>query len=98
MTRSPTGRQYRFRDDLAWREVGGVYHMLTADNRYHCVEDEVGSLVLKRVETGASLEEMVREVADRYDAPETEIRRDLQAFLADLVRKRILTRHRPQSG
>lgn len=83
---------YRFRDEVAWREVGGAYHILTADNRYHCVEDEVGALVLRRVEAGATLDGLVREIGSRFEAAETDIRRDVRGFLSELVRKRVLAR------
>ncbi len=83
---------YRFREDVAWREVGGAYHILTADSRYHCVEDEVGALILARLESGATLGDLVREVEARFEADGQEIRRDVRGFLSELVRKRVLTR------
>lgn len=83
---------YRFRDDVAWREVGGAYHILTADHRYHCVEDEVGTLVLRRVEAGATMDGLVREIGSRFEAAEADIRRDVRGFLSELIRKRVLTR------
>ncbi len=92
-----TPPSYRFRDDVAWREVGGAYHMLTADNRYHCVEDEVGTLVLRRVEAGATLDGLVREIGSRFEVAEADIRRDIRGFLSELVRKRVLTRVRHQT-
>lgn len=80
----------RLRDDVAWREVGGVWHILTADNCYHCVEDEVGTLVLRRVEGGTSLSDLLREIESQYDAPGSDIREDVQAFLSELVQKRVI--------
>lgn len=84
--------RYRFRDDVAWREVEGVYHVLTADNQYHCVQDEVGSLVLRQVEARASVDQIVAAVEARFDTSGANVRRDIQMFLSELVRKRVLAR------
>lgn len=93
-----TRSHYRFREDVAWREVGGAYHILTADSRYHCVEDEVGALILARLESAATLEDLVREVEARFEADRQEIRRDVRQFLSELVRKRVLARAPHSNG
>lgn len=79
---------------MAFREVEGTFHVLTADNRYHCVEDEVGSMILRCVEAGATMDEVVRAVETHFDPGEADVRRDVRSFLSELVRRRVLTRVR----
>lgn len=52
--------------------------------------NEVGADIWKCIEAGNTPEEIVTILAERYDAPETEIRVDTQTFLRDLASQGIL--------
>lgn len=92
MERPKKSSLYRFRRDVAWREVEGTYHILTADHVYHCVDDEVGRFILKNLGKGATLRQLVQAVKKQFDVAGADVEGDVRHFLDELVQKKIIVR------
>jgi len=77
-------------EDLAFRRVGDEYFVLTvADNTLHRITG-AGVRIMELLEEGKDEEEIVRSLAEEYDAGEAELAADLGAFLAELAAKGIV--------
>jgi hypothetical protein len=83
-------RRYRATERVAAKEVGGELVLLDLEEGSFFVARGSGPRVWDLVESGASMEEVVRAVAERYGMGEEEARADVEAFVADLVRRGLL--------
>jgi len=83
-------QRYRATERVAAKEVGGELVLLDLEEGSFFVARGTGPRVWKLVEGGASLGEVVRAVAERYGKDEDEARADVEAFVADLVRRGFL--------
>lgn len=78
--------------DVVFRELesdgGGVLLRLDS-GAYHGL-NEMGCLIWSMVGEGASVDELVSGVEQRVEAAPTELRRDVEAFVSDLVERGLL--------
>src|ERR1051326_8993300 len=81
--------RYRRSPECAVRSVAGETILIpirrgVADLEYVYTLDDVGSTIWKMLETARSEDDIVQGVVAEYDVSETEARRDVAEFLADL--------------
>lgn len=74
----------RLRRDVSWREVDGEVIALDAGLKNYVSTNATGTLIWKALVAGASLEQLVRRIADEFDVDTTRAEHDVRAFLADL--------------
>lgn len=92
--------RYFLRDDVAWREVDGEYHLLTADSTYHFIPAGVGSFIFSRIAAGrgTKVSDLVRAIKREFDVGDADVLEDVRSFLEDLVRKGIVEEKVASSG
>lgn len=78
--------------DVFMAERDGVAVLLDLRHAVYLGLDEVGTLAWREIENGGSAESVAQRVCAEYDAPMDEVRRDMQEFLTDLRRRRLVVR------
>lgn len=68
---------------------GGVLLDLSQGKYYNL--NGIGSLVWQQLMAGASLEDIVKDLHDRYGSPTGQVTRDVRAFLTSLLSKGIIS-------
>jgi hypothetical protein len=81
---------------VAAKEVGGELVLLDLEEGSFFVARGTGPRVWDLVKGGASIEEMVRAMAERYGIDEDEVRADVEAFVSDLVERGFLVEVKPE--
>jgi len=89
-------RRYRATERVAAKEVGGELVLLDLEEGSFFVARGTGPRVWDLVEDGASIEEVIRAVAERYGKGEDEVRADVEAFVSDLVERGFLVEVKPE--
>jgi hypothetical protein len=89
-------RRYRATDRAAAKEAGGELVLLDLEDGSFFVARGTGPRVWDLVAGGASIEEVVRAVAERYGMGEEEVRADVEAFVSDLVERGFLVEVKPE--
>jgi len=89
---APQAETYRFRPDIAYREVGGEFYFLSADSMFHSVTDPVGAFVLQLLEKDktVTMVEVVEAVVASFEVDEESAKQDMTSFVDELVRKGVL--------
>ena len=87
-----SNKAYRFRSDIAYREVDGEYYFLSADSMFHSVSDPVGAFILGLLEKdkNVTIGGLTKAIATSFEVDKESAKQDLSAFVEELVRKRIL--------
>jgi hypothetical protein len=83
-------RRFRAAERLAAKEVGGELVLLDLEKGSFFVARGTGPRVWDLVAGGASVEEIIRAVADRYGRAPEGVRADVEAFVSDLVERGFL--------
>lgn len=75
---------------IVWRSGDGEMVLFDSrTNRYHAL-NPVGSVIWRQIAQGASEQDIVRSLANRYTAPHTSIAEALASFLGDAIRLGLL--------
>lgn len=86
------GQTYRARtDDLSSREVDGTVILLDERDWNYLHLNETGAVLWPLLESGATLPELTAALAAAFAMAETDLQGDVEAFLADLVAKDLVT-------
>ncbi len=72
------------------REVGGEAVLLDLETEKYFGLDEIGTLVLREIDRGATLDETVARVLAEYDATEATVRVDIESLVRSLVERGLL--------
>jgi hypothetical protein len=89
-------RRFRATDRMAAKEVGGELVLLDLEEGSFFVARGIGPRVWDLVAGGASVEEVVGAVADRYGKAPEEVRADVEAFVSELVERGFLVEVKPE--
>jgi len=89
-------RRFRAAERVAAKEVGGELVLLDLEDGSFFVARGTGPRVWDLVAGGASVEEIVRAVADRYGKAPEEVRADVEAFVSELVERGFLIEVKPE--
>jgi hypothetical protein len=86
------GTVYQLRsDELTWREAGDVVVVLDlADSSYLSVGGS-GRVLWHRLESGATIEDLVGALVDVFDVDDATARADTLSFVASLTARNLLT-------
>lgn len=76
--------------DVFMAERDGVAVLLDLRHAVYLGLDEVGTLAWREIENGGSVDTVAQRVCAEYDAPIDVVRNDMQEFLADLRRRRLV--------
>jgi hypothetical protein len=76
--------------DVFMAERDGVAVLLDLRHEVYLGLDEVGTVAWREIENGASVDKLAQRICAEYDAPVEAVRRDMQAFIADLQRRRLV--------
>lgn len=81
--------QLRFCSDFVYEEFDGLYAVVPVSDEGRLADkllrlDETGLAILEHLRQDISREELIRSLAEEYDAPEDEVSEDVDAFLAVL--------------
>ena len=82
--------QVRPARDVLMAERDGVAVLLDLRHAVYLGLDEVGTLAWREIENGASVDALALRVCEEYDAPLTAVRDDMQQFVLDLHRRRLV--------
>jgi hypothetical protein len=80
------------RDSLFWREMEGEIVALDATGSEYFSANATGASLWKRLEQGATQEELVEELCRRYRVEREEAEADVHAFLEQLSAEGLLER------
>ena len=90
-----TGERIRLRNDLDWREIEGEVVVLDAETSNYFGISKTGAAIWPRLAEGATKDELVTVLLDRFDVDEATAGRDLDAFLGMLAERRLVTSDAP---
>jgi hypothetical protein len=82
-------------DGLFWRATGGEIVALDADASRYFSANPSAALLWERLSDGASLDDLVSAVCERYDVPRAVAETDVTAFLEQLSERGLLERGEP---
>jgi hypothetical protein len=71
-------------------ERDGVAVLLDLRREVYLGLDEIGTVVWREIENGASGESITRRVCEEYDAPADAVRGDIQKFMAELRHRHLV--------
>lgn len=77
-------------DDVAWREVDGEIVMLHLHQASYLSLNRTASALWIALSAGASQDELVQELVDRFDVDEAVAAHDVDRFLAQLRTRQLL--------
>jgi len=78
--------------DVFMAERDGVGVLLDLRREVYLGLDEVGTMAWREIENGASADSVTRKVCEEYDAPADAVRDDMQEFVTELCRRRLVVR------
>jgi hypothetical protein len=78
--------------DVLSTEQDGVTILLDLRREVYLDTADVGSVVWQAIERGATLGEIEEEVTRHYDVPADVVRADIDYFIRDLLRRRLVVR------
>lgn len=77
-------------DDVTWQEIDGELVILDLQNSAYLTTNAVGALLAKYLTEERSADELATLLVDTYDIDAETARRDSQAFVQQLVDKKLL--------
>ena len=83
---------YRRRDDVRFRTVLEEGVVVRQDAAEVLVLNEVGARILELIDGNLEVEGIYHRLLQEFAVPEDDLRRDLDAFLADLREARVIER------
>lgn len=83
-------RRFRAADRVVARAIGDETLLLDLETGRYFDLDDSGSFVWSRLAAGAPLEEIVDSLASTFDAPRARLAADLEGFVAELERERLV--------
>lgn len=86
----PADAKLRPARDVLLAERDGVAVLLDLRHAVYLGLDEVGTVAWREIENGACAETVAQRVCSEYDAPIDAVRADMQRFIADLHRRRLV--------
>ena len=86
----PTDTRLRPARDVFMAERDGIGVLLDLRREVYLGLDEIGTVAWREIENGASAESVTRRVCEEYDAPADAVRADMQAFVTELHRRRLV--------
>lgn len=91
-SRNPLTVDARFRParDVFMAERDGVAVLLDLRHAVYLGLDEVGTVAWREIENGASVATVTQRICSEYDAPIETVRADMQEFMTDLRRRRLV--------
>ena len=89
---------FRRADDIKYRKIGDEGIAVRQGAGEVLVLNEIGHLVLELSDGARLVREMVDAIAERYDSDVDTIRRDLYAYLEELLEASIIVESPPQSA
>lgn len=78
--------------DVLTAERDGVAVLLDLKRATYLGLDEVGTTAWREIERGATADSLTERVCAEYNAPAAVVRKDMDEFLADLSRRRLVVR------
>ncbi|HEX6307271.1 MAG TPA: PqqD family protein [Longimicrobiales bacterium] len=84
------GAKLRPARDVLTAEKDGVAVLLDLRHAVYIGLDEVGTVAWREIERGATAEALTERICEEYEAPRETVRADMQRFVADLRRKRLV--------
>ncbi|HSJ32555.1 MAG TPA: PqqD family protein [Longimicrobiales bacterium] len=76
--------------DVLVAERDGVAVLLDLRRSVYLGLDEVGTVAWREIESGGSAASATRRVCEQYDAPADLVQADIQKFITDLRRRRLV--------
>lgn len=76
--------------DVFMAERDGLAVLLDLRREVYLGLDEVGTVAWREIENGATAEAVTRRVCEEYDAPAEAVRADIQEFIDELRRRRLV--------
>lgn len=86
----PADAKLRPARDVLAAERDGVTVLLDLRRAVYLGLDEVGTVAWREIEGGASAESLTRRICEEYDAPPDAVRADMQMFVTELRRRRLV--------
>jgi hypothetical protein len=88
----PANAKLRPSRDVLVAERDGVAVLLDLRKAVYLGLDEVGTMAWREIEGGASAEAVTRRICEEYDAPADAVLADMQKFVGELHRRRLVVR------
>jgi hypothetical protein len=88
----PADAKLRPARDVLAAERDGVTVLLDLRRAVYLGLDEVGTVAWREIERGASAESVTRRICEEYDARPDAVRADMQTFVSELRRRRLVVR------
>lgn len=86
----PADARLRPARDVFMAERDGVAVLLDLRREVYLGLDEIGTVVWREIENGATGEAITRRVCEEYDAPAEVVRADIQEFMRELRHRRLV--------
>ena len=86
----PAHAKLRPARDVLAAERDGVTVLLDLRRAVYLGLDEVGTVAWREIEGGASAESLTRRICEEYDAPTDAVHADMQTFVTELRRRRLV--------
>ncbi|TET32105.1 MAG: PqqD family protein [Planctomycetota bacterium] len=83
-------KRYKQNPDVAWRTLEGKSVLVNLENQTTLMLNEVGSRVWEMFENAHTIEEVTGQIVADFDAPEYDVKKDVEEFTAELLEKRLL--------
>ena len=84
-------QKVKFSDDLTYREVDGEMVLLDMKTESFFGLDAVASDIWKLLQEGKTLQETRDELLEIYDVDPEQLRKDLEAFVENLIKNKLAT-------
>ena len=85
MPETEKAAQFRLADDVVFRVVDGEAVILSIGSGLYFGLTPVGTRIWELMETGKRLDEILGALVAEYDAPEADVKRDLDELVSKLV-------------
>lgn len=86
-----TDKTYRIDPDIIWKEADGIIYILQPEREEIHALNETGTFIWKRIDKGRAPAQILKELLSEYNITPGHARSDLQEFINQYVREKILT-------
>lgn len=80
----------RRNDRTAWRRVENEVLIISSDSNTLTVLNDTGARVWELLDSPASVDALAVAIADEFEVDEPSARRDIESFVADLSKRRLI--------
>ncbi len=77
-------QHYKLSPDAICQELGGETVILDLKSDFYFGLDEVGTRIWQLLESGQSIDAVVRQLLNEYDTTEQQVKSDIAAFISSL--------------